>query len=951
MSGATPVTADARGLLERDGELAELAALLDAARAGHGAAVAVEGPAGIGKTSLLAAARAIAAGRGVQCLSARGGELERAFPFGVVRQLFEARLASAGTDERRSLLEGSAALAAPVLGAGAPSGPDAGGDASFAALHGLYWLTVNLAQRGPLLLLADDLHWADAASLRYLAYLGRRVEELPVLLLTGARPSTSAAQQELMEALTGDAGSRRLAPATLSVTAVSALVRARLGDGAEEEFCRACHRATAGNPFLARTLVGALAEAGVIPAADQADGVAHAARGTLARAVVRGLGRLAPEASALARAVAILGTDAPLRHAARLAGLSERAAAAAADGLTAQEILRSGQPLDFVHPLVRAAVRDQTPPADRALAHRDAARLLAADTGPPEGVAAHLLAAGPAGDGWVVERLRAAGASATARGAPDAAVTYLRRALAEPPGPPERPALLAELGRAEVRAGEPEPGIAHLRQALADTTDARVRGRIAHDLAVGLIAPGHYVEAVTMLERAIDDVAGLDRELALGLEAELLTAARLDHETTPVRLARSARADRALAGATRGERMLLAPLCFEVLLGGGTAAESSALALRALDRGLLRDVGADSGLWIDVVYALIVSDELDVAQRALAAAFADVRTRGSVIGYARNSCFRALLALRQGRVADAESDARQCIQAGLEPGYRVARMAYAPLVDALVQRGELAAAQAALEEAGMDGEIPDTFMLNFVLHSRGVLRMAQDRPADAVTDLEDLGRREHDWRAGNPATFPYRSDLALALLRLGDAERARALAGEELALARRWGTRRAVGVSLRSLGLAEAQRGEPAIERLRESVAVLDGSGARLEHARSLVELGAALRRAGRRTEARDPLRAGLEHAHVSGATALAARALEELVASGARPRRVMRSGVDALTASERRVARMAAGGLTNREIAQALFVTMRTVEVHLTHAYQKLDIASRDQLAAALGG
>jgi DNA-binding CsgD family transcriptional regulator len=168
-----------------------------------------------------------------------------------------------------------------------------------------------------------------------------------------------------------------------------------------------------------------------------------------------------------------------------------------------------------------------------------------------------------------------------------------------------------------------------------------------------------------------------------------------------------------------------------------------------------------------------------------------------------------------------------------------------------------------------------------------------------------------------------------------------------LELSEAWGTPGPLGRALRALALVEG--GERGLDRLRRSLAVLEGSRWKLEHAHTLVELGAATRRAGRRREAREPLHAGMELAHACGARPLLASAREELVATGARPRRVMRTGVDALTASERRVARMAAAGMSNRDIAQALFVTVRTVEVHLTHAYQKLDISTRDQLPAAL--
>ena len=189
-------------LLERHAELGRLRELVDSAARGRGAAVVLDGPAGIGKTSLVAAARRLAADRGLRSLAARGGELERDFAYGVVRQLFEAPVAAAAPATRQSWLQGAAALSAPILGVAEPGGPGRpagqhgndplfGDDPTAAALHGLYWLTVNIAAVTPLLLTVDDLHWVDAASLRYLAYLARRVAELPVLLITGAGPRWS----------------------------------------------------------------------------------------------------------------------------------------------------------------------------------------------------------------------------------------------------------------------------------------------------------------------------------------------------------------------------------------------------------------------------------------------------------------------------------------------------------------------------------------------------------------------------------------------------------------------------------------------------------------------------------------------------------------------------------------------------------------------------------------
>ena len=235
----------------------------------------------------------------------------------------------------------------------------------------------------------------------------------------------------------------------------------------------------------------------------------------------------------------------------------------------------------------------------------------------------------------------------------------------------------------------------------------------------------------------------------------------------------------------------------------------------------------------------------------------------------------------------------------------------------------------------------------WLLAARGRLRLAELRPAAALDDLLAAGELLGRLRSLSPTIAPWRSDAALAQLALGAKAEARALAAEEVALAEAFGAPRALGVALRAAGLAED--GTRGIELLRQAVAVLEGSAARLEHARAMADLGAALRRAGHRAESREILRPALDLAHRCGALALTERTRTELIAAGGRPRRLVLSGLDSLTPSERRVAQLAAAGLPNHEIAQHLFITTRTVEGHLTHAYQKLDITSREQLPAAL--
>ena len=216
---------------------------------------------------------------------------------------------------------------------------------------------------------------------------------------------------------------------------------------------------------MTRELLGALERDRISPTAAAAGQLSELGPRTVRRAIVLRLARLPGSSGLLAQAVAVLGTGAQLRHAASLAGLDERPASAAVDTLAAVEILKPQLPLEFVHPIVRAAVYDDLAPAARSLAHMRAARLLAAEDADPEQVAAQLLACEPAGEPWVAEQLRAASRTALARGAPETARAYLERALAETRGSPDRASLLYELGQVEALTRDPL-AFAHLQEAL-----------------------------------------------------------------------------------------------------------------------------------------------------------------------------------------------------------------------------------------------------------------------------------------------------------------------------------------------------------------------------------------------------------------------------------------------------------------------------------------------------
>jgi DNA-binding CsgD family transcriptional regulator len=268
------------------------------------------------------------------------------------------------------------------------------------------------------------------------------------------------------------------------------------------------------------------------------------------------------------------------------------------------------------------------------------------------------------------------------------------------------------------------------------------------------------------------------------------------------------------------------------------------------------------------------------------------------------------------------------------------------LVTALVEEGELDAAVKTL--ALLDSEADGGYVTDAVLRlARGRLRVGQGRIAEGLEDFQGVGADLTRVLVTCPSFLPWRSEAALAQLALGDRESAERLAEEELELARAFGAPRALGVALRAAGVVAG--GDRGVTLLREGIEAFERGDARLERARALADLGAMLRRRNRRSEARELLREALDAAYRAGARPLAEYAETELRATGARPRRVVLTGLDSLTASERRVAEFASQGLSNREIAQMLFITTRTVEGHLTSVFRKLRIDSRDELPAEL--
>jgi DNA-binding CsgD family transcriptional regulator len=942
-------------LLERSEELVRIEAALVEARAGRGTFVVIEGPAGIGKTALLAAARTAAADGGMRVLRSRGTELEREFAFGVVRQLFEPPLADAPEVERADLLEGAAGVAAGLLGlpgaSRADGAPTSAVDPSFATLHGLYWLCSNLAAAGPLCLMVDDAHWADAASLRYLAFLLTRIEELDAALVVATRPREAGTDAELFATVTSDPSADVIRLPPLTRAAVAQLVEARLAGVPDTVFVDACLRATRGTPFLVRVLVEALSEGGIAPTAEAARHVERIGARTVGRSIRLRLRRLPEHAGRLARALAVL-EQSDLLQAARLAGLEEVEAAEAAELLTTAGIVESGRPLTFIHPIVRSGIYSELSTAERGRGHRRAAQLLAEQGDANERVAKHLVVSEPAADPWVVERLVDTACAAGKQGAPESEAVFLRRALAEPPPPGDRSALLLDLGMADASVGVADwPD--HLQQAVDTAPNAAAAAEAAMVLGLALSRAGRFAEAVEVLDRAASSLDSDHSELGLLLEAAAVVAGMNDPVTaSSVAVRREALRERATGHPAPPTELLAAAAVISVLTNE-PAEVGADLAIRAL-AGESAHPRSDGRPWFafatwfsQATVSLLWAERYAQVRPLLDASIAQARATGDSSRLAVGLAHRGWLALRRGDLIAAEGDTRTALAAAELPAptlYRVLNGGV--LVKTLVEQGELDSAQQALAPVDSAAESGSIYAAVLRL-ARGRLRVQQGRVAEGLEDFLAVGLALTRALITCPSYLPWRSDAALAQLALGEHEPARRLADEELELARAFGAPRALGVAKRAAGVIAG--GDHGASLLREAIDAFERGDARLERARALADLGAQLRRRNRRTEARELLREALDAAHHAGAKPLARQAETELRATGARPRRVVLTGLDSLTASERRIAELAGQGLTNREIAQTLFITARTVEGHLTSVFRKLGVDSRDELAAAL--
>jgi len=980
-------------LLERDGVIEQVdRRLCDAAR-GRGGLLVVTGPAGIGRTRLARVVAASARRQGFLVRAAQGHRLEEDVPYGVLRQLMDA-----------SALGRADGAPEPGFSAAQPADEWTGQGAAF---HDLYRSAVVQAALRPLAVIVDDAHWADPQSLRWLHYLARRSQHIRVLTIVFGRCDEETTAWPMMAALRAldPAGLIDLKP--LSGEAVSALLAEALDDeeaDAADRHARlsaACLHSTGGNPFLLSELIGQIragarraqggCAAGTGPDRIGAARIGAAGFGTdggdaesasrpigslvspaVSDAVLARLRALGPDAIKVARAAVVLGESGRLDQVAELAETDRAAAAVQCDLLRRSGVLEAVGGLRFVHPLVAAAVRRDISAACRSLMHTRAARLLTKAGAPAPSIAGHLLKAAPAGDAWVVGSLRDAARRALEAGMPEIAVHYLARAVREPPAAHVRGRVRLEWGVAAAMI-DPRSAVPQFELAGQLAESDRARCAAALGLAAALARCDRPTEADHVLARAAATVRSSPAATRLLAERLLWRdwwRALPDPVENPARLAEleaRARRDRGDGGSNSGgsgggdrrvQTLLLALRAWEVTISGapsehiGPAVDAALRAASATTAARGAGwVGSESGIELNCLLAqtLLCGGRFEQARALLGEGLAELGRHGRR-GEDRRLVLslRAFAALRIGDLAQAEQDAGAAwLEVGdLGPELTSWWWSASVLASVLIARGDLAGAQDLVSRAGLGERASAGLVLPDPTAVRGRLRLAQGRFAEAAADLRAAGRGLEARGCVSPSCDPWQTDLALALS--ADApDEANAVADEALRRARTSGSAWTLGRALRTVGLLTP--GADGLAAHEESARVLADGAARLEYAASLIDHGAALRRANRREAAREPLREGLQLADRCGAAGLVERARREIAATGARPRRLRLTGPAALTPSEARVAALAVGGLGNVQIARTLQVTRKTVEKHLANVYLKLDISSRRELGGVL--
>jgi DNA-binding NarL/FixJ family response regulator len=902
----------------REAELRTMRAMLTKVATGRSAIVAMSGELGVGKSVLLEATAELARSMGFTVAVGHGARLETHLDGGVIRQ-----------------------LADDLDGEDADLRPD-----RVSSLEAFYRLVRRAADKRPVLLIVDDIHVADIWSMRSMAYIRRRTTDQPVLVVLGSTSGQPPAGEISLQELTG-CSAEVVELTGLDLQGVTDLLKANIPTPVHADLAAACLDTTNGNPFLLHAMLGALRRrfGGEIGPVTPSEVRALAAPeiGEQLRVRLRPL----HGGAELVRAVAVLGAEATPDVVAAMSGVDYAQALRGLDALVRLRILTNSHLVSFRHPFVRNAVLEDLPVATRAADHARAAKLLSDEDAPDLQVAAHLLAARGIRVPWGVAVLRRAARDAAHHGELALARDLLHRALDEQLTPDEQLAVQLELVHVEF-LGDSAKGMARLREALAHADDVRsavgqavamqLRACTAHEarlaLSIGLQVQSRLSsqEKDELWElRAICYLTAAGNDLGLALRASMFTDEIENEVPDDPRLRQLHSVMMSLGHALRGDSALDAVRYADEALAGERTDVFVQPFVFTLSTCFLVDAPELSDKFRRMIGSTLEPHDFHLRKGTV------VSLAHGMDFLARGELIRAKTFLKwQMRLFEELDAVRQC---------PMAILCAARLTEVLVDLGRSDEARDLLARSGFAGELPELFQHNLMLYSRGKLKLSTGDAEGALVDLLECGRRLDASAVDSPAVIPWRALAVRAYLALGQREPAATLAKEDLEMARRWGTPRSMGTALLSVGLTSDDE-EAATRALLKATEFLAESPAKLHLAEAVFELGAQLRRRGQSERAIPYLRRAVELSAKCESQPLIRlagdelRACEPVTAEGT---------VHGLTKQETRVAGMAAQGLTNRQIAEALFLTRRTVELHLSGAYRKLGITGRAELATAL--
>ncbi|MGA4838241.1 LuxR C-terminal-related transcriptional regulator [Streptomyces sp. G45] len=918
--------------------------MLESAR-GRGAIAAISGGTALGKTTLLNALAERAAEAGSVVLNVVSSPQERHVPYSALAQLVHAidahfPVTDAPDDSTDTERPGGAADVAAALAL-----PTAQDDPLTIALQ-THQLIADLAARRPVLIAVDDIQHTDLATLSCLRYLAHRLGQLSLVLVFTHGVCVDDEPPRILHDLLYRTSVRRFDLAPLTRAGVAELAAGRPAPRPPEALLTEIHRLSGGNPLLAQALIedhrlravrpvadGTEASAAPRPAADEEPAIGAAYH----RAVLAYLHRLGPRAVHLARCVALLDEAATPLLLSRFSGI---------DTELLKRYLRLFTDIGVVdgsrlrHAGVRQAVLAEMP-HDRAthLRYR-AARLLCDNGAPPQAVASHLLGVGPLYEDWVLPVLREAAQEALADGDAPQTVRYLELA---------RECSLDETQRLSVKSQyaygqwvlSPADSALHFLGLKDPILEGKLTGPDALWVAEGMLFHLRFDEAVEVVDH-LDDEG--DDDLAPALQATrmlmlsevpgVLDRLRrpLPPTTAPPTSHSEVRARHALARVLeRGADPYAIALAEQVFQGSKSQPTTK---LSGLPKALL---------------ALAYADQLDAADQWYALLAADAGEQDAPGWRAQIEGVGALISLRRGRLGDAVRRAELAHARLSGPRWNVSSaLALAILVEAHTARGDHQAAAGYLRPEPP----PELFLTRAGLHylyARGRHYLATGNTHLALSDFQECGRLMRRWNQDTPAVAPWRLGEAEAWLRQGDRERAARLVEEQRALPDA-GLARSRGMILHRLALVQDTAQQPPV--LADAFRLLEASGARYEAATVLADLSRAYQQLGDK-RARPTARRAWRLAKSCQAESLcqallptsAPRATPPQSAQARGGERAGRDSFDRLSQSERRVAVLATQGYANREIAERLFITVSTVEQHLTRVYRKMGIRNREQL------